>query len=586
MKILGCRQLLAAAALLSGCSALFLCHADEVAFDDFEDAVLGPFDIANTGIGDGTDWTNVIPGWTITFDAAHEPTDADAYNGWTAMDVDSWILEQGIQDGRDRMRLGGDNNTALVADPDAWDDYPPPAKGDQGYNSYISHTYDITGRDAGSLELSFDWDFVCEDSQIGIVDVSFDGGATFQNLITVASIDWAADATYGPFSHANGVVFSTNPLTYTVDPTQGTFASGADFTVPGGATSMLVRFGCILAGNDWWFSVDNVMLEDSGGVIEFEDFEGLTLLSFTDGGVGDPPGDGTDYTQSIADWKIINDGPADMPTKLMYNESLEGAFNGWSAIDAVSWFNEQGGQDRDTLLGSGPPSFPANNTILLADPDAHDDYDPSPDLVTPPAGEKEFNSFICRQYNMSGFQNTTVVVEFDWEFRTESTERGLVQVSFDYGATWTTILNIDSDDQPSLDALAAFSFGSLDLYGSYAGPTQFEFGPPSDGTKIPAKNSNVMLLRFGCIDSQNNWWFAVDNVRITADAQAFAMGDANGDGVSNNLDIGGIILALSDKAAFDAGSAVPADQLFDFNADGVFNNLDIGGILSELSNEP
>lgn len=236
------------------------------------------------------------------------------------------------------------------------------------------------------------------------------------------------------------------------------------------------------------------------------------------------------------------------------------------------------------MLGSGVQGgFPARNTILLADPDAHNDY-PEENQATPPEGEKEFNTFIGRQYDLSLFQNTTVVVEFDWETRIESTQRALAQVSFDYGTTWTTILDVDSDDAAKITALAPFSFGSLDLYGSYTAPTQFPFGVPGDMTKTPAVNSNAMILRFGCIDSDNNWWFAVDNVKITADVQAFAIGDASGDGNVNNLDIGGFITALTNKAAFDATSPVPADMLFDFNADGTFNNLDIGGFITELNN--
>lgn len=589
MRILLLRGLLAAITALGG-AMMSPCLADEVAFDDFETVPMVPFDEANVSIGDGTDWTEVIPGWTIVNDVNHVATDAAAYNGWTAMDVNSWIAEQGIQAGRDRAKLNVENNTALVADPDAWDDYPPGGKDSQGFNSYVSHTVDITGRDLATLAVSFDWDFVTEDRQIGVVDVSFDGGTTYQNLVTVASADWIGDATWGAFAVANQLVYSTNPLTYTVEPTQKVFVSGTDFTPPTGATAITIRFGCILSGNDWWFSVDNVQVSDSVGVIELEDFESLTLKPFPEGGVGEPPGDGTDYSNMIPNWVITNDGTSDFPTKQIYNISLEGAYNGFAAVDTTSWINEQGGtngaggQDRDTLLGSGPGGgFPARNIVLLADPDGHNDY-PEADQNTPPSGEKEYNSFIQREYDLSLFRNTTVVVEFDWETRVESNQRALAQVSFDYGTTWTTILDVDSDDQAKLDALAPFSFGSLGLYGSYAAPTQFPFGPPGSTTATAAKNSNSMILRFGCIDADNNWWYAVDNVRISADPQAFAMGDANADGTVNNLDIGGFIQALTNKAGFDAGSSVPADQLFDFNADGVFNNLDIGGFLTELRN--
>lgn len=542
--------------------------ADDVApLDDFETLTLKPFDVANVTIGDGTDWTNIIPGWTISFDATHEAIDAAAYNGWTAMDVDSWIAEQGVQAGRDRMKLGGDNNTALVADPDAWDDYPPGGKTSTGYSSYVSRSYDITGRDLASLALSFDWDFVTEDNQIAVVDVSFDGGTTWINLVTIASSGWATDATWGAFSVADQLVYATNPLAYTVEPTQRLFVSGTDFTPPGGATSMMVRFGCILSGNDWWFAVDNVQLEDNGGVIALDDFEGLALQPFPDGGVGAPPGDGSDWTELVTNWTIDNSG--------MLTESAEGAYQGWRCMDGRSWSNEQGGQQRSLLIDV-QSGFPERNHVLVADPDAHDDYDTDVD-----DGLQEYNSYISRTYDVSGFNNGTISIEFDWETRIESTQRALAEVSFDGGNSWTTLLDVDSDDPDKLAALAPFLFLGTDHYASFQGPTKFQFG--GLGAELPAINSNTMILRFGLIDAENNWWFAVDNIKVEAQKQDFVLGDANGDGVLTNADIGAFIQALTDPAGYAAAfPSVNPDVVLDFNLSGSFSNADIPGFNNVL----
>lgn len=583
MRSLFLRRFCAALAVSSSLSAA-ICSADEVAFDDFESLTLVDFDVANIpkgDVGDKTDYLRDIPGWTrddsgMPYQVEDLPADHSgelAFEGGNAMDVESWISEQGNQAGRadgvGALSYPDVRNTALVFDPDAWDDFNGAASSD--YNSYlISPAVTVTGLASVTVEL--DYQFVTEVTQRGTVEVSFDDGATWSVMLL--------DLDSANFDN-------------------GTNLSGVDaqfpVAVPGSATEMKIRIGCTLAGNNWWYAVDNIEVLDGTTSLWFEDFEGLTLLPFgTEEGQANEippvPGDGTDYTNMIGEWVVSNVGTTDFPTKILYNASVEGAFNGFAAVDAWSWINQQGGtngaggQDRDTLLGSGTAGgFPDHNTILLADPDAHNDF-PEETQNDPPEGEKEFNSFVSRQYDLSLFQNTSVVVEFDWECRIESNQRALAQVSFDYGQTWTTVLDIDSDDQAKIDALAPYSFGALDLYGSYAAATQFAFGVPTDGTKIPAVNSNAMILRFGCIDSDNNWWFAVDNVRITADPQAYAMGDASGDGIVNNLDIGGFILALTDKASFDAGAAVPADQLFDFNVDGVFNNLDIGGFLTELNN--
>lgn len=554
--------------------------ADEVAYDDFEDLTLVEFDVANiTDVGDGTDWTNVIPGWTITNAANHVDTDADAYNGWTAMDVDSWIDEQGTQgggthpNGRARMRFGTDNNTALVSDPDAWDDFPPAGKASDGFNSYVSRTYDISSADLASLEISFDWDFVTEDNQIGVAEVSFDGGGSWEILTAVASANWIGDPTWGPYAFDNQLAWSTNPEGDEVQATQGTFVAGTDFTVPGGATEMTVRFGCILSGNDWWFSVDNVGIADTNGVIEFEDFEGLDLLSFPEGGVGSPPGDGTDYTQDIPSWDLLNDGTDDFPLKKMYNPSEEGAFNGWAALDAQSWTNQQGSQQRTFFLED---FFPERNTVLVADPDAHEDFRSEDNEI--PEGEKEFNSFLQRRYDLSNFDNDSITIEFDWETRLESNQRGLVQISFDGGASWKTILDVDSDNiDPALDSYVYIDnnadgvASSGDVLNTFIAPDSYAAADFYDGGNV--FDSNSMLLRIGCIDSSNNWWFAIDNILIEANAQAFVFGDANGDGLANFGDItGGTNAILTGTYSLE----------MDFNEDGVVNFGDLAGFTNAI----
>jgi len=575
-------------------------RSEEIAFDDFENVMLVPFDVANTPtFSDGTDWTNVIPGWNIENAANHVPTTSAAYNGWVAMDVNSWALQQGNQGsgiaptGRSRMKLGGNaNNTALVADPDGWDDFPPAGKPNGGFNSYIRHTYDLTGADLNSLAVSFDWDYVTEGRQIAVVELSFDGGANYSILEAVASSFWINDATWGPYAFGDQLSWSTNPGTDSVQSTQRTFFAGTDFTVPPGSTSMIVRFGCIEAGNNWWFSVDNVELADANGILEFEDFESLTLLDFPAGGVGTPPGDGTDYSQNIPNWTVDNDGFWD-PELKMYTVSTEGAFQGWTVLDSNSWRNQQGGQLREEFFPN-PLIFPQRNTILVADSDAHDDFDVELPNDHPDKNKKEFNSFISREYDVSGYNNTTIRVEMDWESRIESAQRGLVQVSFDCGDSWVTLLDVDSDDQAKLTALRSAGYlyydgtgggvgvnNNGDIFSTFNAPQSWQFTNAAGA--LPAKNGSKMILRLGCIDSQNNWWFAVDNILIEGTPQSFKHGDANQDGVINFDDVAAFSLALSDKAAYNSTYAISADVILDMNADGVFNFGDIAGFECELS---
>ena len=198
-------------------------------FEDFEDLELMPFGAANEG---GTT----------------EP----AYDGWTAMDVDSWTNQQGVQLGRTSLNPGV-NNTALVADPDAWDDFTQGAT-DLGYNSFISRSYDLSNFDVSTLEINFDYEFASYDVQRGTVEVSFDGGATWEILLDLDS------AILGNSVLQAG---ADGPDVDVVVPAEFS-ASAGDFNPT--SSEMLLRIGCTVADNDWWFAVDNILIEaDSKG---------------------------------------------------------------------------------------------------------------------------------------------------------------------------------------------------------------------------------------------------------------------------------------------------------------------------------
>ena len=565
-----------------------------VAFDDFEGLTLVPFvlDYSNPFFLDGTDYTKAFPaGWVLDnsgnlYDNTNMPPEFD---GWSLIDVSSWIGHAGIQAGRNRALFGStDRNVALVADPDEADDGGNTNLGATDFNSYIIRTYDISAADNATLSISFDYDFVTEDSQTGVVDVSFDGGATWENILTIGPI-------------VSSTVFSTTL------GEQSTFVAGTDFTADLAATEMVVRWGCITAGNDWWFAVDNVSLDDQVGNIVFEDFEDQSILDTmvafdaVNGGPDEPfdPSDGSDWTRDIPNWTVINDGTSDRPTKQMYRVSQEDAFQGWAAMDSLSWFDQQGDQQRGFF-----PGLSTRNTALVADGDAHDDrLVPLEEGETgPPEGEEQYNSFVQRTYDMSGFDNTTLNLSFDWDTRLFSTQRFVCEVSFDYGVSWTTVLDVDSDrldlvdttgdgapdspEEPDYEfSLFDFLFndnnsnGFLDTNGedvanTFAGASLLDFGDASSA--LPAKKSNTLTVRFGCLDADNDWWVAVDNVRVEAETQSFVMGDSNGDGNVDFADIDGFANAVFGVTGFD--------ERFDFCADGVINFEDIDGFAAELFN--
>ncbi len=539
-----------------------------VDFEDFSNLTLVPFDVANAvGTGDGTDFTKVVPDWTR--DDNMPPLSIDdsgemAYAGWSAMDVDSWISEQGPQIGRTSLGAGS-NNTAIIFDPDGWDDFN--GSGSGPYDSAIRQTIDLGAADLSQLSISFDYEFAVENPQKASFEVSFDGGASWILLLDLQSSDYPTDT----------IIASNDPNFSSLFPSlKRVWVAGTDFTAT--SNQLTVRYRCYDAGNNWWFAFDNVVVMADANLVYAEDFEGLELLPFgtepaqANGDV--PPGDGTDYTASIDNWVVDN--------SMMFTVSAENAFQGWRAIDAQSWVNQQGGQGRSLLN-----DLETNNTVLVADSDAQDDFDAELPADDPTKQFKEFNSIISRTYDLTNFKNTTLQISFDWESRLEDDQNGFVEVSFDNGASWTRLLDLDSakivsenPDPVAVAAIAPFLFAGNDQYATFNAPQMFQFGGLN--SSLPAKNSNKMIMRIGYVNAQNNWWFAVDNIEVKAEPQNFVLGDANGDGILDNTDIEPFVLALVFPEIYANTYTVDADLVLDFDGDGLLTNLDIEQFINVL----
>lgn len=536
-------------------SALLLCgtvaaQLQTVAFDDFEDLhpSMVPFTLPANVFADGTDYsTEIRTGtpreWTIDNSQMGNPVGSAAggvclepgYNGWTAMDVASWTAEQGAQIGRTSLGLAA-RNTALVADPDAYYDFDSPAQPGDAYNSYISRNYDLTGFDTSTLEISFDYEFAIENNQRGTIEVSFDGGTTWQMVL---------DLVKGSFSND------------TILRGPGTFVAGTHFTPTG--DQMLFRIGCITAGNNWWFAVDNVRVKTNDGFDDLEDFEGLDMVSF----VGAPPGasppttprfDGTDFTNNIPNWTIDN--------SLMGGYCREPGYDGWTAMDVKCWVNEQGGQGR-SLLDLGGFDL---NAALVADGDAFYDFS-SNFSDTGPAPSNSMNTYVQREYDLSTFDNRSLQISLDYEFRIENQQRGSIEVSFDNGQTWVMLRELVTGD----NANGGYLIDSPTFVAS---------------TDFVALQTKKMILRLGYLDAGNNWWMAVDNVRVEAEPLTFVVGDANDDGAFDFGDIEAFVLALLDQEAYSLlYPNVNVNDTLDFYGDGFFDFGDLEAFVIALLEE-
>ena len=210
--------------------------------EDFEGLSLGP-NVDEALAGDRV-WTDIPPdGWVI--DESGVPGIGDPstdgvteWAGWAFANKEWWI-EAAEDQNRSQFELG--RGTVAVADPDEWDDadHPGPISEDP-YDTWLSTpAIDISGCDAGTVQLKFDssWrpEFDSDYHQTANITASFDGSDPIEVL------RWESDP-----GSPNFKPDATNE-TVTVDVAN-----------PEGATSMVLTFGLFDAGNDWWWAIDNI----------------------------------------------------------------------------------------------------------------------------------------------------------------------------------------------------------------------------------------------------------------------------------------------------------------------------------------
>jgi hypothetical protein len=222
-------QFIVTAALLV--TSAHLASAAVLISEDFEGLTLAPFESPTESGGDGTDWTSELPtGWTMTYSGpVGSPIE---FQGWHVMDVDSWIATEEDQE-RSTWGSGGvgERGSVLVADPDAYDDG---TEIDTAlFNTWVNTPIlDLSTLVAGTANITFDSFWRNEVTQIGQLEVSYDGGTSWNPLLTYDS----------------AVLVDGEVIDEQIDLAVDNPASG----------NMLFRFGLTDASNDWWWGIDNV----------------------------------------------------------------------------------------------------------------------------------------------------------------------------------------------------------------------------------------------------------------------------------------------------------------------------------------
>jgi hypothetical protein len=242
-------------------------------YEDFEGLTLGPRKDEDNDATAAFDrgWTNVPPpGWTVDnsqFPAVvitDENPDADGdgfadqdgrteWAGWSFANKDFWVAAD--NQNRDRFSLA--QGTVAIADPDEWDDQ---SHLQSLFNSFLkSPPISVQGVPSNSVFLSFVSSWRPEgfddpgasfptgpegeaiNNQTAVVTASYDGGAPIQVL------KWDSDnrnGVQGPFFH----------------PDSENEAVLLQLNNPAGASNLVLSFEMRDAANDWWWAVDNIVV--------------------------------------------------------------------------------------------------------------------------------------------------------------------------------------------------------------------------------------------------------------------------------------------------------------------------------------
>ncbi|MHC4351957.1 MAG: LamG domain-containing protein [Planctomycetota bacterium] len=408
----------------------------------------------------GSFWTKTPPaGWSIDDSrmtgfgdpATDGVTD---WAGWSFANKDWWVQVAGDQE-RSTFDLG--TGTIAIADPDEWDDAFHPAG---TFNSFLDTApIDISGVDAGTVELKLDSSWRPYAGQTAAVSVSFDGG------------DWVDVLVYESDSASANFKDHTTSETVTVP-----------LNNPAGATSVVISFGLFNAGNDWWWAIDNLEVTGfSGGsavALLAEDFESLPLGPSPE---ESPPGNF--WTDVPPEGWIVDDSGVPGAGDSANDGVTEWA--GWSFTRKDWWVQVAGDQERS--------QFEAGSAVVaVVDGDEWDDQ---------PHADGEMSTFLTTPaIDVSGMQAGTLKLKFDSSWREWDMQTANVTVQFDGGAPIEVMRWESAGGDPALlkpDATNEAVTVDLDNPGG----------------------AGQMVITFGVLDAGNDWWWAIDNVEVIGFAE-------------------------------------------------------------------
>ena len=235
------------------------------------------------------------------------------------------------------------------------------------------------------------------------------------------------------------------------------------------------------------WGVDTVLFE--------EDFEGVKLEDSIEEGVkgvkvwsGIPP----------EGWEITNENPKDLGMP---------EWRTWAIIDFAWWTQTAGDQERSKFtmkqndgkgIGKG----------AVADPDEWDDWE----VNGKPEAKSAWNGhLITPSINIKGAAAESLVLTLDSSWRPEDTQTAEITVSFD-GGKEERILLFESSGVQTLVTIPTLKKNEERLN---------DLEQVNETLEIPINNPTdaaEMVVSFGVIDARNDWWWAIDNIKLISTA--------------------------------------------------------------------
>ncbi|MDE0483428.1 MAG: hypothetical protein OXI67_12680 [Candidatus Poribacteria bacterium] len=249
-------------------------------------------------------------------------------------------------------------------------------------------------------------------------------------------------------------------------------------------TVLVITF-CLTAPTIW--GVDTVLFE--------EDFEAVKLADSIQEGVkgvevwsGTPP-DG---------WEITNENPKDLGMP---------EWRTWAIVDFAWWTQTAGDQERSKFtmkqndgkgIGKG----------AVADPDEWDDWE----VNGKPEAKSAWNGhLITPPINIKGAAAGSLVSTLDSSWRPEDTQTAEITVSFD-GGKEERILLFESSGVQTLVTIPTLKKNEERLN---------DLEQVNETLEIPIDNpadAAEVVVSFGVIDARNDWWWAIDNIKLISTA--------------------------------------------------------------------